>query len=73
MLLQEAVPEMEAATHSPEPAAGLKTGLEKINDHLESVGTLTGSVSKIVETVGKIASAAGLAIKVVAPFLAGLL
>jgi hypothetical protein len=73
VLQEKAVPEMADALREPDPKSGVQRGIERINDHLESVGAVTTKVSGIVETVVQIAKTAGIAIKTVAPFLAGLL
>jgi hypothetical protein len=72
VLLNKAVPEMEKAVQSDKPKSGLEQGLERINDQLEGAGAVASTVSGIVETVTKIAKSAGIAIKVVAPFLSAL-
>jgi hypothetical protein len=73
VLLTKAVPEMETAAASADPKSGLKSGLQRIDDQLQGVGAVASSVSGIVQTVSKIASVVGLGVKVVAPFIAGLL
>ncbi|HTW47415.1 MAG TPA: hypothetical protein VMD92_05675 [Acidobacteriaceae bacterium] len=73
VLLTKAVPEMEAAATSPDPKSGLAHGLQRIDDQLQGIGAVAGSVGGIVETVSKIASIVGVGVKVVAPFIAGLL
>lgn len=73
VILEKAVPEMEEAVNSPEPRTGLERGLERINDQLEGVGAAAEKVPGILDSVKKIAKAAGVTLSVVAPFLAGLL
>jgi hypothetical protein len=73
VLLTKAVPEMETAAASPDPKLGLSHGLQRIDDQLQGIGAVAGSVGGIVETVSKIASVVGVGIKFVAPFIAGLL
>lgn len=73
VLLTKAVPEMEAAAASPDAKSGVKSGLQRIDDQLQGVGAVAGSVSGIVETVSKIAGIIGVGVKVVAPFIASLL
>ncbi len=73
VLLDKAVPEMETAVRSPDPKPAFERGLERINDQLQGAGAAAKSVSGIVDTVSKIAGAVGIAVKVVAPFIAGLL
>ncbi len=72
-LTVQVVPALEQATHAPDPKPGLGSGLTRLNDNLERIGITTDKVSGIVGTVAKIASAAGIAIHTVAPFVAGLL
>lgn len=69
----KALSEMESALESNDPKSGLARGLERINDQLEGVGVVASSVSGIVQTISKIATAAGIAVKTIAPFLASLL
>jgi hypothetical protein len=64
---------MEQAVHAPEPKPALSHAMERINDQLEGAGAVAKNVSGIVETVSKIAGIVGIAVKTVAPFLAGLL
>jgi hypothetical protein len=73
VLLEKAVPEMEQAVNEPEPKPALSRAIERINDQLEGAGAVAKNVSGIVETVSKIAGIVGIAVKTVAPFLAGLL
>jgi hypothetical protein len=73
VLLTKAVPEMEAAAASPDPKSGLSHGLQRIDDQLQGIGAVAGSVAGIVETVSKIASVVGVGVKIVAPFIASLL
>jgi hypothetical protein len=73
VLLTKAVPEMETAAASPDPKSGLSHGLQRIDDQLQGVGAVASSVGGIVQTISKIASVVGLGVKVVAPFIAGLL
>lgn len=73
VLLQRAMPEMETAARSADPKPAFERGLERINDQLEGAGTTAKNVQGIVDTVAKIASTVGIAVKVVAPFVAGLL
>jgi hypothetical protein len=73
VILNKALPEMEKGARVGESKSGLEHGLERINDQLEGVGAAAKNVSGIIETVSKIASVVGIAIKTVAPFLAGLL
>ena len=47
-------------------------GLERINDQIEGIGTAAKNVSGIAETATKIAQFAGLTMRTVAPFLAGM-
>jgi hypothetical protein len=71
--MNKALPEMEKGARVGEVKSGLERGLERINDQLEGAGAAAKNVSGIIETVSKIASVVGIAIKTVAPFLAGLL
>jgi hypothetical protein len=73
VIANKALSEMESALESDDPKSGLARGLERINDQLEGVGAAASSVSGIVQTVAKIAGAAGIVVKTVAPFLAALL
>jgi hypothetical protein len=73
VLLDRAVPEMETALRSPDPKPALERGLERINDQLQGAGAVAKNVAGIVETVSKIAGTVGIAVKVVAPFIASLL
>ncbi|MGD1064502.1 MAG: hypothetical protein ABR860_14690 [Terracidiphilus sp.] len=73
VLLEKAVPEMEQAVHAPEPKAAMSDAIGRINDQLQGVGAVAKNVSGIVETVSKIAGIVGIGVKIVAPFLAGLL
>src|SRR5262245_17400013 len=73
LLREKAVPEMAEALRAADPKSGLQRGIERINDHLEAVGTVSTSVSGIVDTVTKIAKTAGIAARAVAPFLMSLL
>ncbi len=73
VLLNKAIPEMESGVRAPEAKPALQRGLERINDQLEGAGAVAKNVSGIVETVAKIAGTIGLAVKAVAPFIAGLL
>jgi hypothetical protein len=71
--LEEHVDSMKQAAQSPDPKSGFSQDLTGINDKLKQVGTATESVSGIVSTISKIATIAGIGIKTVAPFIAGLL
>jgi hypothetical protein len=71
--LEEHVETMDQAAKSGNVKSGFTGALKGINEQLAQVGTATDRVSGIVSTLGKIAGAAGLAIKVAAPFVAGLL
>jgi hypothetical protein len=71
--MAEHVDNMERAAESGDPKAGFAQALKGFNQNLEQVGTATDRVSGIVSTLGKIAGAAGIAIKTVAPFVASLL
>ncbi len=73
VLAEKVVPQMKEAAAAPDPKPGLSAGLERMDDHLKVLDSASGHVVGIVSTLGKIASAAGIAIKVVAPFIAGLL
>jgi hypothetical protein len=73
VLLTKAIPEMETAAASPDPKAGLAHGLQRIDDQLQGIGAVAGTVGGIVETVSKIAGIVGVGVKVVAPFIASLL
>ena len=73
MLLNKAVPELQKSAETEDPKPGFERGLERINDQLEGVEGVASKVTGIVGTVAKIAATAGLAIKSVAPFLAGLI
>jgi hypothetical protein len=73
VIMNKALPEMEKGARVGEVKSGLERGLERINDQLEGAGAAAKNVSGIIETVSKIASVVGIAIKTVAPFLAGLL
>ncbi len=73
VLLTKAVPEMEAAVRSPDPKPAIQRGLERIDDQLQGVNAVAKDVVGIVGTVAKIAGVVGLAVKTVAPFVAGLL
>jgi hypothetical protein len=73
VLLNRAVPEMEKGVSSGSAKPALEHGLERINDQLEGAGAAAKNVAGIVETISKIAGVVGIAVKTVAPFLAGLL
>jgi hypothetical protein len=73
VLLNKAVPGMDEAVTTKDPKSGLEKNIERINDQLEGVGAIAQNASGIVDVVSKIAKTAGIAIKTVAPFLAGLL
>ena len=71
--LEEHVEAMDQAAKSGNVKSGFTGALKGINEELAQVGTATDRVSGIVSTLGKIAGVAGVAIKAVAPFVAGLL
>ena len=73
VILNKALPAMEQGARTGEAKSGLENGLERINDQLEGVGAAAKNVSGIVDTVAKIAGVVGIAVRTVAPFLAGLL
>jgi flagellin-like hook-associated protein FlgL len=71
--LEEHVQTMDQAAKSGNAKSGVTGALKGINEELAQVGTATDHVSGIVSTLGKIAGVVGVAIKTVAPFVAGLL
>jgi hypothetical protein len=71
--LAQQVDTMDQAARSGDVKSGFTRALQGINEHLGEVGTATDRVSGIVSTLSKIAGIAGIAIKTVAPFVAGLL
>jgi len=73
VIANKALSEMESALASNDPKSGLAHGIERINDQLEGIGAAASSVSGIVQTITKIASAGGIMVKTVAPFLTSLL
>jgi hypothetical protein len=73
VLVNRVLPDMQAAAKSPQPAPGVERGLSRLNDQLEAVGTTAQKVQGIIGTAAKIASAVGLGIHAVAPFLGSLL
>jgi hypothetical protein len=72
-ITQQVLPSMQEAARQPDPRPGLTQGLEHLNANLQKANTAASSVSEIVGTVSKIAGIIGIGVKVVAPFLAGLL
>src|SRR5690348_4324628 len=66
--LEEHVATMNEAAKSGDVKSGVTRALSGINEQLAQVGTTTDRVSGIVSSLGKIAGAAGVAIKTVAPF-----
>ena len=71
--LEEHVETMNQAAHSGDVKSGFTGALKGINEQLAQVDTASDHVSGIVSTLSKIAGIAGVAIKTVAPFVAGLL
>ncbi|HET9305906.1 MAG TPA: hypothetical protein VFO46_07765 [Candidatus Sulfotelmatobacter sp.] len=71
--MAEHVDSMERAAESGDLKSGFKHAFKGFNQNLEQIGTATERVSGIVSTLGKIAGAAGIAIKTVAPFVASML
>jgi hypothetical protein len=72
-ILERSVPKIEQALESPDPKSGIETALSRINGVLEATDTTTGSLTRIANTVAKLAGIIGLGVKKVAPYLAGLL
>ncbi len=72
-VLARAIPDMQQAAQSENPKPGVTAGLNRLNDNLQLVGAAAGNVSGIVKTIAEIATAAGVAIHVAAPFIATLL
>jgi len=73
VLAEQIVPQMQQALKAPDPKPGLTEGLKSISQNLQVMDANVGHVAGIVGSLGKIAAAAGIAIKFVAPFVAGLL
>ena len=71
-MLSGAVPQMEEAVESGDPKPALERGLQRINDNLEGVGAAATNVSGIADKAMRIAQAAGVAVKAVAPFIASI-
>jgi hypothetical protein len=69
----QAIPEMHKALQTDQPTSGLEQGLRTTNLLLQGAGAVAKDVSGIVDVVHKIAQYSGIAIKTVAPFVAGLL
>lgn len=73
VLLTRAIPEMEKAARSKDPASGLQRGLERVDEQLQGAEAATEQISGIIGTVAKIAASIGVPLLHVAPYLAGLL
>jgi hypothetical protein len=71
-IVEEVLPELAAAPSAPEPKAKVESGLSKLNLLLRGAGAASEQVTGIAESAGKIAKAAGVALGVVAPWLAKL-
>ncbi len=71
--LTEHVETMHQAAQSGDVQSGFTGALKGINEQLAQVETTGDRVSGIITVLGKIAGIAGIAIKTVAPFVAGLL
>ena len=73
VLRAKVLPRLAAAVDSDEPQAEVADGLERLNDHLEAIGSTATGLSGIATAAHNIAKIVGLAIPVVAPWLATLI